>query len=102
MKVLFSIISLQELESIKAYIKRDSEQFARIFIEKILSTIKRLEDFPFIGRIVPEINRQEIRELIYRDYRIIYKCKDNNVIILTVIHGSRLLIPEEKGEWIIM
>ena len=101
MKILFSDIALQELANIKSYIKRDSEYYSRVFVDKILATIKKLGDFPCLGRVVPETNREDIRELIYRDYRIVYKCKSTEIIILTVIHGSRELRTTDKEKWII-
>ena len=46
---------------------------------------------PLSGRVVPEFNIEKIRELIYKDYRIVYEVKNNAVCILTIQHGNRLL-----------
>ncbi|MBY9006402.1 MAG: type II toxin-antitoxin system RelE/ParE family toxin [Candidatus Lokiarchaeota archaeon] len=44
-----------------------------------------------MGRIVPEINISSVREIIFQNYRIIYRTKIDYVEIITVLHGSRLL-----------
>jgi plasmid stabilization system protein ParE len=50
-----------------------------------------LGQFPEIGRVVPEYNKPEIRELIYRNYRIVYRTKPDFIEIITVFQGSRIL-----------
>ena len=47
------------------------------------------------GRIVPEIHREDIRELIYGNYRIIYRLETKKVAILTVRHGKQILPIDE-------
>jgi len=44
-----------------------------------------------MGRIVPEYGNDDIREILYRDYRIIYEIINGEIYIITVIHGSRRL-----------
>lgn len=57
----------------------------------ILQAIERLELFPESDRIVPEINEPSIRELLYGNYRIIYRVRETLVEILTIYHSARLL-----------
>lgn len=83
--------SLDDVEAIANFIARDSECYARMFVVKIFDAAERLELFPESGRIVPELNRKEIREVIFGSYRIIYRIRDKLVEILTVYHSSRLL-----------
>ena len=52
-----------------------------------------------MGRPVPEADRDDVRELIYHGYRIIYRTKSARVQILTVIHGSRNLAAHEAKPW---
>ena len=85
--------ALGDVEAIASYIARDSFSYAQIHAQRIFETIKRLEHFPESGRIVPEINNPQIREIILGDYRIIYRCRKNIVEIITVYHASRLLNP---------
>ena len=83
--------ALDDAESIASYIARDSFFYAQAHAQRIFETVKRLEHFPESGRIVPEINKSEIREIILGNYRIIYRYRNNIVEIITVYHASRLL-----------
>ncbi len=83
--------SLEDLNEIHDYIARDSGNYANLFVKKIYETIQKLKDFPKIGRKVPEVNNPSIREIIFQNYRIVYRNMDVYVEIITVIHGSHLL-----------
>ncbi|MDP2277680.1 MAG: type II toxin-antitoxin system RelE/ParE family toxin, partial [Nitrospirota bacterium] len=83
--------SLDDVESITNFIARDSPCYAGIFTVKVFEAVERLELFSESGRIVPELNRKEIREVIMGNYRIIYRIKEEIVEILTVYHSARLL-----------
>ena len=52
--------------------------------------VERLETFPESGRVVPERNAKEIREIIARPYRIVYRVRPGYVEIATVFRASRL------------
>lgn len=90
-KILWSEESLQDIEEIISFISKDSEFFAVNFASKIISAVDTLKVFPKIGRIVPEYDNLKIREIIYRNYRIVYKIDERMVEILTIFHGSKLL-----------
>jgi addiction module RelE/StbE family toxin len=83
----------EDLETIADYIAHDSPHYARLFVLKIISAKNRLEQFPEIGRIVPECNDPAIRELILGSYRVVYRLKNGSVETLTVYHSARLLDP---------
>jgi len=89
MKVFWTDPAISDLEAIQDYIARDSELYASDFIASILDEVERLESFPEIGRTTPEANSSKVRELLYGNYRIIYRIHQETVQILTVIHGSR-------------
>lgn len=78
-----------DLDSIYKYIARDSEFYAACFIEKILKTVEILEFNPEIGRKVPEADNKTIKELLFQNYRIIYRLVKNEIQIIAVIRGSR-------------
>ncbi|MBN1803532.1 MAG: type II toxin-antitoxin system RelE/ParE family toxin [Candidatus Lokiarchaeota archaeon] len=82
---------MEDLSEIKDYIARDSAAYAKIFINKLYDSVQKLVEFPKIGRIVPELNNALIRELLFQNYRIIYRIVDDLVEIISVFHGSRLL-----------
>ncbi|MCF8372952.1 MAG: type II toxin-antitoxin system RelE/ParE family toxin [Bacteroidales bacterium] len=63
----------EDLKSIADYISIDSKQYARLQILRIRNQTHILRNHNYIGRIVPEINKDDFRELIVGRYRIIYK-----------------------------
>ena len=84
-----------DLELIADFISQDSHHYASLFVLDILQAVDRLIDFPQSGSVVPEINDPIIREVLFGDYRIIYRLRQNLVEILTVFHGSKLLDPSK-------
>lgn len=84
-----------DVESIVEYIARDSAHYASLFGINVLGKIERLEELPMLGRIVPETNDPEIRELLFGNYRIIYRIKHDAVQLLSIYHRSWLLDPRE-------
>lgn len=91
-KVVWSDSAVADLESIVEYIAQDSEHYAAAFAEKVLKAVEKLGTFPRIGRIVSEYNREDLRELIFQNYRIIYKLEPERVAIATIVHASRDLM----------
>jgi len=84
-----------DLISIAEFIAKDSVKFARITIREIRLATQNLRILPNLGRIVPEVNDQRIREIIHKNYRIIYWVKNAELIeILTVHHSAKFLFPE--------
>lgn len=89
-----------DIRDLKAYIAKDSPYYARHFIERVIASVEKLEEFPKIGRPVPEAEgRDDVRELIYQGYRIIYLIEPDRVFIVTLMHGSRNLASEEVKPW---
>lgn len=80
--------ALNDLSAIGEFIARDSEKYAKATIQNIFETFKYLEDFPELGRIVPEINNKSIREVILGNYRIIYWILSKKRIDIIAIHHS--------------
>lgn len=91
-RIVWTIQAVEDLETIFDYISKDSPKYARIQIIRIQSIIKVLKKQPRLGRVVPEIENEKIRELILGNYRIIYRLSsDKTVEVLTIHHSSRLL-----------
>jgi addiction module RelE/StbE family toxin len=82
-----------DLESIAKFIAADSPHYAELFVIDVLRTVERLADFPRLGRIVPELRKPAIREIILGNYRIVFRIRKNVVELLTIYHGARLLDP---------
>lgn len=83
--------ALEDLTSIRDFIARDAPGYAEIVVERIFESAERLVDFPLSGRVVPEFEQPDIRELIPGVYRIVYRVREGRVDILTVFHSARLL-----------
>ena len=71
--------ALSDVESNAVFIARDSNYYAQIFARKVFKAVEKLTTFPMLGRIVPEINSENIREIILGNFRIIYRV-DEDVI----------------------
>lgn len=65
--------ALDDVESIAEYIAKDSVQMASLFVSRLFDATDRLHEFPFSGRIIPEINNPDCRGVIYGSYRIMYR-----------------------------
>ncbi len=78
----------------------DSRFYANRFVDRLLEATEVLTDFPELGRHVAEARpRSDIRELIFRGYRIIYLIRADGVFMLTVLHGSRDLTQLTPRPW---
>ncbi|MCK4377763.1 MAG: type II toxin-antitoxin system RelE/ParE family toxin [Deltaproteobacteria bacterium] len=69
----------------------DNPTAAQKWVDNIFKKVGLLQFSPEIGRIVPEIERREIRELIFGNYRIIYRFEKTNISILTIRHSKQIL-----------
>jgi len=83
--------AVSHLEGICDYIARDSRHYAALFARKILSLVKAIPQFPKAGRIVPEYNDENLREILYENYRIVYRVKEEVIEIVAICHGARPL-----------
>ncbi len=91
LEVRWSPEATEDLEAIAEYIGRDSEYYARAVVSKMLSVSRNIVEFPHIGRAVPEIGDENIRERFVYSYRLIYRIEPKSILIVAVIHGKRLL-----------
>ena len=91
MKIMWTSEALARLKEIKRYIALDSSNRAVRFIQNIIDRTEILAHNPQIGRVVPEISRADIRELIFGNYRIVYRIKKDTIEIITVFESHMLL-----------
>ena len=87
--VIWSKPAKQDLRNIHDHITCDSRFYAKKVVQDIIEKSESLKDFPLIGRMVPELEDHDIRELIVFSYRLIYKVSDGIIEILTLIHGRQ-------------
>ena len=84
MKVIWSPLAVDQVRKIASYTALDKPGAAIAWAEEIFESVERLAEFPESGRYVPEINRNNIREIVLNNYRVIYKIMDDEIRILVV------------------
>lgn len=95
MRLLWTPRALERVAEIAEIIAREHPRAAEAWVGEVFTTVERLERFPESGRLVPEVHRREIREVIHGDYRIIYHLDAERVAVLTVRHSRQLTGPED-------
>ena len=91
MRIIWSPLAVDRASEIADYIAQDKPAAAEKWIDTVFSKVEQLKSSPEIGRIVPEINDSRFRELIYGNYRIIYRIETKQISILTIRHGKQIL-----------
>lgn len=87
--------ALTQLRHIHDYIAQDSPLYAKRVSGSLVSKTIGLDELPRIGRVVPELSEDTIREIPLYSYRILYEIKPTHVEVLAVIHKRRDLGPDE-------
>lgn len=94
MRVHWTNNAIEHLANIYEYIALNSSTYCQTDGGQDYRRSVQIADHPFSGRLVPEYQAEDIRELIESPYRIIYRVKQDQIDVLAVIHGARLL-PDE-------
>lgn len=85
----WSLQAIDDLANIEDYLALTSKQYAAMVVDAILDTVGLLEKFPQMGRIVPELNMVNLREVIVKQYRVVYYMNfHDNIEVVTVRHSS--------------
>jgi addiction module RelE/StbE family toxin len=87
--VIWSDPAKEDLKKIYDYIAGDSKYYAIKVSQEFIEKSEQLVELPKVGRIVPEIEDPNIRELIIYSYRLIYEISPNRIEILAIIHGKQ-------------
>jgi toxin ParE1/3/4 len=85
--------AVENISAIYTYIAQNSPQYAAIIVDRITRRSEQVINFPLSGRVVPEFETEQIREVIEGSYRIIYYIKPEQIDVLAVIHGAQQIIP---------
>ena len=91
MKVLWTESALGQLQAVFDYLAQTSPQYALRIVDRLTARSIQIGTFPFSGRMVPEYELNEVREVIEGPYRIIYliESEQQKIEVLAVIHSSR-------------
>ena len=96
MNVYWTETATRQLDRIYEYISETSLVYARRMVDRITRRTEQIAEFPRSGRIVPEFERANIREVIEGAYRIIYLIDEDIIDILAVVRGA-----QDVGSWTI-
>ena len=91
MRVRWTRTAIGHLASIYDYISQDSPRYANRMVDRITARSQQIASFPRSGQMVLEYQDPDIREVIEGSYRVIHEITDDEVHVLAVIHGARLL-----------
>jgi toxin ParE1/3/4 len=93
-KVKITASAQSDFRAIWDYISQDNPSNAAEFVSEIEERVNGLSIFPERNPVIPEgelLKSEEYRHVIYKKYRIIYRIRDENVYVLRIFHGSKLL-----------
>ena len=90
-KIILSARAVQDLREIVRYISFDNPARAESFGRELTAKTRLLVSFPEIGRVVPEFDEPDIREIIYKSYRIVYRVRHQKrmIEVSRFWHGAR-------------
>ncbi|MFH1288674.1 MAG: type II toxin-antitoxin system RelE/ParE family toxin [bacterium] len=94
MKVHWTDNAEQHLDVIHDYIAQNSPEYAKIMVDRLTRRSQQISIFPLSGRVVPEFDIEQIREVIEESYRIIYYIKPDQIDVLAVIHGAMNILKD--------
>ncbi len=95
MKVVWSPLAVDRVEEIAGYIAQDNPAAAEQWVKAVFDKVWQTALFPESGRLVPEVRRRDLRELVFGNYRIIYRLGSAEIAVLTVRHFKQILPVEE-------
>jgi toxin ParE1/3/4 len=95
MRIIWSPLAVDRVAEIAEYIAVDNPNAAENWVNTVFRKVEELKEFPESGRIVPETDNKSIRELIYGNYRVVYRVEERTLSLLTVRHGKQVLPVDE-------
>ncbi len=90
MKLRWLPLALSDLDGIRSYIAEDDPAAARRWVTRLQARARTAASAPMAGRVVPELDRHDVREVFLRSYRIVYRVLNAEIQVLTVFEGHRL------------
>ena len=87
MELVWSNPAAYDLEQIQNYIAEDNVEVAIRFTKEIFDEVESIPVQPYQGRKIPELSKDEYRELIFRKYRIMYKISESTIFILAIVNS---------------
>jgi plasmid stabilization system protein ParE len=95
MSVHWTDTAQAHLDGIHQYIAQNSPEYAKRMVDRLTRRSQQIGLFPQSGRLVPEFQMEQIREVFEGPYRIIYYIKPDQIDVLAVIHAARNVLGEQ-------
>jgi toxin ParE1/3/4 len=89
--LVWSPRSVNDLRETCEYLARSSDRYARFFAQHVVSLVESIPEQPRLGAMVPEYDRDDLRERLFHNYRIVYRLRGNDVEVVSITHGARRL-----------
>lgn len=86
MRIIWTTTALRRLDGYAQEIARGDQDRARAWVDEVFAAVTRLEQFPESGRMVPEVGKSTVREILFGNYRIVYSTRGRQVYIRTIRH----------------
>jgi plasmid stabilization system protein ParE len=96
MKIHWTETAEAHLDAIYAHIAQDSKTYALRTVDRITKRSKQIGMFSLSGRQAPEYDVDQIREVFFGPYRIIYHITADQIDVITVVHGAMNVLHDEK------
>ena len=94
----WSTRALERVGEAVDYLAQYDADAADAWVEGLFAKVENIAGMPRMGRIVPELRRETIREVFYKQYRVIYKIQTERVEVLTVRHMRQQFDAGDLGE----
>jgi toxin ParE1/3/4 len=98
-RITWAELAVERAAAIAQYIAADRPEAAERWIDDLLRIVDSLARSPRRGRMVPEVGRSEIREVLHGAYRVIYRLDPKRLAVLTIRHARRAFDPTEIGSF---
>ena len=95
--VVWTDRAVSDLDAIGDFIAADDPVAAERWVRVLIAAAEGAAGTPLAGRRVPQLGRDDIREVLKRTYRIVYRVRDDRVEVLTIFEGHRLFPPDVEG-----
>ena len=92
-KLVWSEEAYHDLDDITDFILKGSPRYAQIVGEAIILASEQALESPYLGRVVPELKNENLREKIVYSYRLIYRVSEESILVVAILHGARHLMP---------
>jgi toxin ParE1/3/4 len=91
LRITWTDRALRDLRDIGDFIAHDKPEAAERWVGTLVEAVESVAALPHSGRVVAELGREDIREVVRRSYRIVYRVHGRTLEVLTIFEGHRLL-----------